>query len=279
MTDDEPARDEAGDDGADGGGSDRAGDPTDANDGGSATDADDGGSATDADDGGSATDADDGGSATDAAGGGDVTDVAEGRTDDVDGGGDDATRTVPDDLTDLRFVGPATAAALSAADVDPADVVAKRVTYRNLLDAGVNPGVAARIRREHSLSWSFESDADDLGARSSQVRGLGDDERAWVAASSGDWESADPESAADPAETDGSGAAEAGEAAWRARSAPTPVTVLDAVGDADADRLSRGGINSVRSLAAADPESVADALELDEARVRAWVEAAAAHED
>lgn len=232
MTDDERARNEAGDDGTDGGGSDRAGD---------------------------------------------ATDVVDGGPDVADGGGDDAAPAVPDDLTDLRFVGPATAATLSAADVDPADVVAKRVTYRNLLDVGVNPGVAARIRREHSLSWSFESDANDLGARSSQVRGLGDDERAWVAASSGDWESADPGSA-DAAETDGSGAAEAGEAAWRAQSAPTPVTALDAVADADADRLSRGGITSVRSLAAADPESVADALELDEARVRAWVEAAAAHE-
>lgn len=210
----------------------------------------------------------------------------EGGDDGADGG-ESGEAAAPDALSDLRFVGPATESALSAAGVDPVDVVEKRVTYRNLLDAGVNPGVAARIRREHSLSWSFESDADDLAARSSQVRGLGDDERAWVAASSGDWEAAadaDAETATDAdggsaAETDGSGAAEADEAAWRARSTPTPVTALDAVDEDAADRLSRGGVTSVRSLAAADPERVADALGLDADRVRSWVEAAAAFRD
>ena len=201
-----------------------------------------------------------------------------------DGDGSDAAVTPPDALSDLRFVGPATESALSASGVAPADVVGKRVTYRDLLDAGVNPGVAARIRREHSLSWSFESDAGDLSARSAQVRGLGDDERAWVAASSGDWDlgraaGADSKADADPAETDGSGAAEAAEAAWRDRSAPTPVTDLDAVDADDATRLARGGITSVRSLAAADPESVADALELDAGLVRSWVEAANAFDE
>ena len=211
-----------------------------------------------------------------------VTEEGDAHDETVDDGGDGsdaAVDTVPAALSDLRFVGQVTESALSAARVDPSDVVRKRVTYRDLLDAGVNPGVAARIRREHSLSWSFESDADDLSARSAQVRGLGDDERAWVAASSGDWESADPKTGRDPAETDGSGAAEAAEAAWRDRSAPTPVIDLDAVDDDDATRLARGGITSVRSLAAADPESVADALELDAALVRSWVAAANASDE
>jgi hypothetical protein len=240
--------------------------------------------------------------------------------------------------------------------------VRKRVSYRDLTERGVHPGVAAKIRREHSLSWSFDSESSDLSRRSSQVRGLDDEERAWVAASAG-W--ADEDAAA---ETDGSGdatsaesawqagsvdaeetdddrspsdgesawratatassdgdggptrdgeaawRAEAGdadvsgtdadddeaawreratgsatagddgdasrasatdaEAAWREQSAPTPVTALEAVDDAYADRLADAGIRSIRRLATADPESVADALELDRRRVERWCEAA-----
>ncbi|QZX98960.1 DUF7409 domain-containing protein [Halobaculum rubrum] len=88
-------------------------------------------------------------------------------------------------------MGPATAAVIVDAPFDAADVRDKAVSYRMLIDAGVNPGVAARIRREHSLAWSFESEGEDLARRSTQVRGLGDDERAWVAASSGDWQADD----------------------------------------------------------------------------------------
>ncbi|WP_348609282.1 DUF7409 domain-containing protein [Halobaculum rarum] len=88
-------------------------------------------------------------------------------------------------------MGPATADVLADAPFDAADVRDKAVSYRMLIDAGVNPGVAARIRREHSLAWSFESEGEDLARRSTQIRGLGDDERAWVAASSGDWQTDD----------------------------------------------------------------------------------------
>jgi predicted flap endonuclease-1-like 5' DNA nuclease len=168
------------------------------------------------------------------------------------------------DLADLQFVGAATAALLADAGVTPADVRAKRVSHAQLLDAGVNAGVAAKIRREHSLSWSFESSSDDLHRRASQVRGLGDAERSWVTASSGDWESAEVD-----ATPDGSGSAEAEEAAWRERS-PTPVTEIDGVGEARAETLARGGIRSLRSLASADPEEVADSLDLDAAQVRQW---------
>jgi hypothetical protein len=96
-----------------------------------------------------------------------------------------------EDVRELKYVGPATAAVLADAPFDAADVRDKAVSYRMLIGAGVNPGVAARIRREHSLAWSFESEGDDLARRSSQVRGLGDAERAWVAASSGDWQAED----------------------------------------------------------------------------------------
>lgn len=96
-----------------------------------------------------------------------------------------------EDVRELKFVGPATADVLADAPFDAADVRDKAVSYRMLIDAGVNPGVAARIRREHSLAWSFESEGEDLARRSTQIRGLGDAERAWVAASSGDWQSDD----------------------------------------------------------------------------------------
>ena len=203
-----------------------------------------------------------------------MTEQNDTSEDGADESGGDGGGEAPASLVDLRFVGPATESALSAADVSPADVVEKRVSYRDLLDADVNPGVAARVRREHSLSWSFESSGDDLSDRSAQIRGLGDAERAWVAASTGDWE----EETAD-AETDGSGSSEAAEAAWRARSAPEPVTALDAVDEEAANRLAEGGITSVRALAAADPDSVSDALGLDVDRVRSWVDAARSTED
>ncbi|WP_435125046.1 DUF7409 domain-containing protein [Halobaculum sp. D14] len=186
--------------------------------------------------------------------------------------------------TDLKHVGPATAAIIEDASFTAADVDAKTVSFRMLLDAGVNPGVAARIRREHSLSWSFESeDSEDLKRRSSQVRGLGDDERAWVAASSGDWEDTAAESDDDgeaawvaastdgevTPEADGSGDPVAAESAWQQRSRPTPVTALDGVDEDTRDDLAEAGITSVRSLSTADPDEVADALDRDHDRVAA----------
>lgn len=178
-------------------------------------------------------------------------------------------------LTELKFIGPATAETLDAEDFDAADVRSKRVSYRMLVEAGTNPGVATKIRREHSLPWSITGAEDaDLGKRSDQVRGLRDDERDWVAASSGDWstEGGDTE---ETAEADGSGDAEVAEAAWRERSKPTPVADLDSISDADADTLSSVGITSVRSLATITPEHVADLLDLDEASVREWRDEAA----
>jgi len=217
-----------------------------------------------------------------------------------------------DDLVDLRWVGPATEAVLSDAGVTAAVIREKDVSYRALVDAGVNPGVAAKIRREHSLSWSFEA-GNGLDRRSTQVRGLGSEEAAWVAASAGDWASDGSESdddAGDGADStagdwepagdwpsvggaddatpgddaapddataaDGSGDPVAAEAAWRTRSAPTPLSTLPAVADDGnaVDLLADAGINSVRSLAAADPDRVADVLDLDAARVDRWHAAA-----
>jgi len=196
-----------------------------------------------------------------------------------------------DGLTDLRFVGASTASTLRELGVDVTDVKQKTVSYRQLVDAGVNPGVATKIRREHSLHWNLDGQGEDLDKRSDTVRGLQDEERAWVAESQGDWQTsdttdddsttsgdwtpmgADAETTAE-AEADGSGAAEAAESAWRDRSRPDPVTDLDCIDQSDADLLAVAGVSSVRRLATADPESVADVLQLDEDCVAEWCDAA-----
>lgn len=189
----------------------------------------------------------------------------------------------PEALTDIKWVGPATAEELAEAPFDAVGITKKTVSYEMLIDAGVNPGTATRIRREHSLSWSFESSDDTLERRSTTVRGLQDDEADWVAASSGDWKNTEPETTqttsgdwtpTGKATTDGSGAAKEAEAAWRERSKPDPITDVPGVNETIAGILADGGITSVRSLATADPEHVADSLELDEERVTRWWNAA-----
>ncbi|MFW6003041.1 MAG: DUF7409 domain-containing protein [Halanaeroarchaeum sp.] len=205
------------------------------------------------------------------------------------------SRNVPDDLRDLKFVGPATADVLEEAAITPRDVVERRVSHAQMIRSGVNPGVAARIRREHSLAWSL-SGGEDLDQRAEQVRGLRDDERAWVAASSGSWEEG---SSAETTSTDGRGddaAAETlwqsrswpthassedvqtDEIAWREASFPTPVSELDAIGETEAVLLAEAGITSVRRLATANPEHVAESLDVDVETVRAWRAAARSRE-
>ncbi|WP_435154144.1 DUF7409 domain-containing protein [Haladaptatus sp. DFWS20] len=171
--------------------------------------------------------------------------------------------------TDVQYVGPATAVVIEEATFDAEDIRNKTVSYEMLREAGVNPGVAGRLRREHSLSWSFES-GSDLSDRLSQIRGLQDDERAWIAASSGDWE----QQTAETATTDGSGDAKAEEAAWRDRSSPDPVTDVPEIDDSLATELAEAGITSVRSMAIADPKRVADSLSFEHGRVSAWRNAA-----
>jgi len=238
----------------------------------------------------------------------------------------DETADGSEDRTDLLYVGEATAATMAEAGIAAADVRAKSVSYRQIVDAGVNPGVATKIRREHSLHWSLDEQGTDLDDRSRTVRGLRDGERDWVAASGidladgtdedsgpdgdwtprsdgaagddgestltdGDWAPTGsvPEASAGPggdwspsaddggptaAETDGSGGAEAAESAWRERSRPDPLTDLASVDEADADRLGEAGVGSVRRLATADPEHVADVLDIEEAVVAEWHAAA-----
>jgi len=195
-------------------------------------------------------------------------------------------------LESLRFVGPATAAVLRREGYDATAIAEKRLSYRRLVEAGVNPGVAAKIRREHSLSWSFRS-GGDLDRRSAQIRGLGSAEAAWVAASAGDWESASEQAAVpdETAETDGPTAWPAhdaadpspdpiiAEAAWRARSKPTPLEDLEALDSKAVELLADAGIISVRRLASIDVDRVVEALEVPERDVRAWHDAARAAAD
>lgn len=241
---------------------------------------------------------------------------------------DESARRTVDEPTELKFVGPATAAALEDATFSAQDVVDKDVSYRMLLEAGVNPGVAAKIRRYHSLPWSFDNDGD-LDRRSEQVRGLKEAEAAWVASSSvgeaedeadpaeataagdeGDDEAAwvaDSAKSADdrePSETpdivddeetawvtdatsgddasataDGSGDPMAAEAAWRERSKPTPLTDISGIGDSYAERLAEAGVTSVRSLATASPELLADVTGISKERLQGWHHEASAQAD
>ena len=217
-----------------------------------------------------------------------------------------------DALLSLQQVGPATADVLLDAGVTVEAVESKSVSHAQILDFGVNPGVAARIRREHSLQWSFEG-GEDLDQRAEQVRGLQDNEREWVAASYGDSEASTdgsgeaaaeeaawrdqhdvvdsdtPESASDDGPTaeesawrsdswpngdDHESSLGSDEATWREQSTPTPVTVLDGIAEGDAKLLARAGVTSVRSLATTHVEQVADSLGISADVVAAWKEAA-----
>jgi hypothetical protein len=113
-----------------------------------------------------------------------------------------------EDATALEFVGEATAAVLAESDVSPADVAAGTVSYEALVEVGVNAGVAARIRRAHSLPWAIDhTSGERLRRRSEHVHNLRDDEKAWVAESADGW--------ADDATADGGRTAEEAERAWR----------------------------------------------------------------
>lgn len=195
------------------------------------------------------------------------------------------------ELTDLLYVGPATAPILEGAGIDATDLIERRVSHAQLVEAGVNPGVAAKIRREHSLSWSL-SGGEDLDRRAEQVRGLKDGEREWVAASASDWEGTEKPDSADtateeaewsrrpwPTEPDPDADFDA-EAEWRERSAPTPLSTLSGLGAEEREQLAEAGITSVRRLATCDPEEVAASLDIETETVREWhTEARAANAD
>lgn len=153
--------------------------------------------------------------------------------------------------------------ALSDAGVEPAAITAKELSYRMLLDAGVDESVADALRRRFSLPWSFETDGD-LDRRSTEVRGLGEAEREWVAASSSeDWQAFE-------AARSRASEKEVEEAVDRPWPRPTPLTAVTGVSSKNAARLREAGVNSAERLATINAGEVANALELNVLHVRTW---------
>ena len=154
-------------------------------------------------------------------------------------------------------------AALETAAVDPDAIREKEYSYRMLLDAGVDESVADALRRRFSLPWSFESDGD-LDRRSSEVRGLGDAEREWIAVSGDeDWQSFEYEESPVAAVA----REKPSERPWPK---PTPVTAVTGVGPDDAEKLAAAGVCSAERLATISAFDVARALDLDVLHVRTW---------
>nr|WP_255194463.1 hypothetical protein [Natronobeatus ordinarius] len=163
----------------------------------------------------------------------------------------------------VTTVDPAARAELEAAGIAPEAVANKEWSYRSLLDVGVDESVATALRRQFSLPWSFEADGD-LDRRSSEVRGLGEREREWVAASADeDWQAFD--AVRTRAEDD-----ESEEQKERPYPRPTPVTAVTGVSPENAERLAEAGIISAERLATIDAGEVAKLLELDVLHVRMW---------
>jgi len=161
----------------------------------------------------------------------------------------------------VQGVEDAAASALADADVDVEAVRERAVSYRDLLDAGVDRDAATELRREFSLPYSTAF-GEGVAERSDEVSGLQDGERAWVAASGADWESMGvPEY--DPVEREAADV-------WADRDRPTPVTAVSGVGPADAERLAEVGVTSVRQLSFVDASAVAALLDLDVMAVRTW---------
>lgn len=153
--------------------------------------------------------------------------------------------------------------ALEAVGIEPDAVAHKEYSYLMLLDEGVDETLADTLRRRFSLSWSFESDGD-LDRRSTEVRGLGEAEREWVAASTDeDWQGFEAARARQRTN-------ESDEPAERPWPRPTPVTDVIGVSPKNARRLADGGIISAERLATIDAMQVARTLDLDVIHVRTW---------
>ncbi|USZ73378.1 hypothetical protein NGM15_09715 [Natronosalvus halobius] len=153
--------------------------------------------------------------------------------------------------------------ALQDAGIKPAVVSRERCSYRMLLDAGLDEDAADALRRQFSLPWSFETDGD-LDRRSSEVRGLGEAERAWVAASADEgWQAFEPI----PSSGAEAGAEDAPDRPWPR---PTPVTAVTGVSPENAARLAEAGVNSAERLATIQATEVAKVLELSVLHVRTW---------
>lgn len=170
--------------------------------------------------------------------------------------------SVVDDTARAGSVAPDQRAELERAGIDLAAVTDKRYSYRMLLDDGVDESVADALRRRFSLPWSFETDGD-LDRRSSEVRGLGEQEREWVAASADeDWQAFEAARSR--------GTEDESESVERLFPPPTPLTAVTGVSPENAARLGEAGINSAERLATIRADEVAAALGLNVLHVRMW---------
>lgn len=172
-----------------------------------------------------------------------------------------------DNPTSLHYVGPVTAEILETVGVTTEDVRTKSVSYTELVEAGVNPGVAAKIRREHSLPWSLDGFTADLDSRSDAIRGLTSAEREWVAQSDDDdWE---PSKEAIPETVDPGPEPE--EAAIELPPSDREIVSLATINEIEQETqetLADAGVTTARSLASIEPSVLAEATEIPEQHIR-----------
>ncbi len=185
-----------------------------------------------------------------------MTDVS---VNDTTGDAEDGPESNPT-LSDLPGVDDEIAAELRSADVGPADLLERRVSFRDLVEAGVDTETAAALRTEFSLHYASTL-GDGLSERSDAMEYLQSTERAWIAASDGDWENAEYDSILPDRED---------EDVWADRERPTPVTAVAGVSRADAEQLATAGVTSVKQLGWVDASVVAEATGLDVRAVRTW---------
>lgn len=129
-------------------------------------------------------------------------------------------------------------------------------------------GTPAETADEPAADTSTDTDADAAAESAADTESGADTEA--EEADPADAEEAEPADAeeADPADAEEADPADAVEGST------DPVTELNGIGPAYADRLAGVGIETVGELAAADPAEVAEGIELGESRVAGWVEQA-----
>jgi hypothetical protein len=174
---------------------------------------------------------------------------------------DDGPESEPESeptLEDLRGVDEDVAAELHDAEISPRDLLDRQVSYRDLVEGGVDDETATAVRREFSLLYASTL-GDDLSERSDAMEHLRGNERAWIAASDGDWEDVEYDPILEERETVD---------VWADRERPTPVTAVAGVSEADAGQLAEAGVSSVKQLRWVDASVVAEATDLDVPAVR-----------
>lgn len=181
---------------------------------------------------------------------------------------DEALSEVEGLLQEEVSVDPESMKGLVEAEISIDALEDKSVSYRDLVDAGVDAGVATELRRHFSLPWTFEL-GSDLSERSGAVGALSSTEREWVELSDGDWQDNPVESSiATPRQ---------GRDVWAELDRPTPVTALPGISEDHAERLTAAGVTSIKQLTFLDAGVVANAIDVDVKLVRLWRHQARSH--